>query len=97
MKLIGTVLTCKGSTRSNAPTDLPEFITIEKRLDWLTGELEKARDKWVLFFSHVPRIQAHVSVAYTGLGARTATRVVDTDGDNEDLKLFRRPARRSAP
>lgn len=31
-----------------------EFVTIEKRLDWLARELEKARDKWVLFFSHVP-------------------------------------------
>lgn len=33
-----------------------EFVTIEKRLDWLARELEKARDKWVLFFSHVPII-----------------------------------------
>ncbi|MBI2190616.1 MAG: hypothetical protein HYU36_01360 [Planctomycetes bacterium] len=31
-----------------------DFATIEKRLDWLARELEKARDRWVPFFSHVP-------------------------------------------
>ena len=31
-----------------------EFVTIEKRLDWLARELERATDRYVLFFSHVP-------------------------------------------
>lgn len=30
------------------------FMTIEKQLDWVARELEKARDRRVLFFSHVP-------------------------------------------
>jgi hypothetical protein len=30
------------------------FMTVEKKLDWVAQELEKARDRWVLFFSHVP-------------------------------------------
>ena len=49
------------------------FITIEKRLDWLARELEKARDRWVLFFSHVPVVWPRRPKTYDLFPAQSAS------------------------
>jgi hypothetical protein len=50
-----------------------EFITVEKKLDWLAGELEKASDQWVLFFSHVPILWARHPEANVKFPAQSAS------------------------
>ena len=50
-----------------------EFITVEKKLDWLARELEKASDQWVLFFSHVPIVWPRRPKTYDSFPAQSAS------------------------